>query len=506
MKTLLRLFTLSILSLSFQVSNAQGFTFFVGLQGGGNCSYIISGTYSVMNDSTLNGSFTANADPSTGLYTVTLFTGVSSVFVTACATPTDPNCGTEACASQVLSMNTGALPFLNIVFGSSGDADNDGFTADNGDCDDNDASVNPYAMDICGDSIDNNCNGYVDDGNCEGSLMLYGQVINANASVEVFIMWSDSLSGTMGMDSLMTAIDGSFTYSIPAGIPMYYLYVQACIYNCTNDYTCAYTYMAPNQPISVLINYCDTPTDADNDGFLSDVDCDDFNSAVNPGAEEICGDFTDNDCDGSWDENCGFACSPNIVLVNDSMYPAIPAYTVYILNLDPTGMAPFTYLWNLGDGTVSNEPYPTNTYPATGTYTVCLTVTSADSCSSEACITFTVDSMGYVSGGGFPMSPVFLNVIPSLDALRVNEMGSVMETKVFPNPASSEIQVSWNENIQANYLEVIDISGKPALQLNVQTSMNQVTLSVESLPAGIYQIALHGNNGVLNTTRLLISH
>ena len=188
------------------------------------------------------------------------------------------------------------------------------------------------------------------------------------------------------------------------------------------------------------------------------------------------------------------------------MFPAIPAYTVYILNLDPTGMAPFTYLWNLGDGTVSNEPYPTNTYPATGTYTVCLTVTSADSCSSEACITFTVDSMGYVSGGGFPMSPVFLNVIPSLDALRVNEMASVMETKVFPNPASSEIQVSWNENIQANYLEVIDISGKPALQLNMQTSMNQVTLSVESLPAGIYQIALHGNNGVLNTTRLLISH
>lgn len=42
--------------------------------------------------------------------------------------------------------------------------------------------------------------------------------------------------------------------------------------------------------------------DADEDGYLSDEDCDDTNAAVNPGAEEIC-DGLDNDCSGYTDED-----------------------------------------------------------------------------------------------------------------------------------------------------------------------------------------------------------
>lgn len=50
------------------------------------------------------------------------------------------------------------------------DADGDGWTVDEGDCDDADDRVSPgYADEICGDLLDNECDGYYDDG-CDLSV------------------------------------------------------------------------------------------------------------------------------------------------------------------------------------------------------------------------------------------------------------------------------------------------------------------------------------------------
>ncbi len=46
------------------------------------------------------------------------------------------------------------------------------------------------------------------------------------------------------------------------------------------------------------------PVDADHDGYTTQVDCDDSNAAVHPGAAETCGDGIDQNCSGA-DLACG---------------------------------------------------------------------------------------------------------------------------------------------------------------------------------------------------------
>ncbi len=56
----------------------------------------------------------------------------------------------------------GFLPETTPTCGSS-DCDKDGYTQSDGDCNDLDGTINPEAFDFAGDTVDNDCNGVVDD-------------------------------------------------------------------------------------------------------------------------------------------------------------------------------------------------------------------------------------------------------------------------------------------------------------------------------------------------------
>ncbi len=131
------------------------------------------------------------------------------------------------------------------------DADGDGYSACDGDCDDADAAIHPWAAETCDDGVDSNCDGVTDE---------------------------------------LTDADGD-GYS-------------TCDGDCHDGEPAAYPGNA--EVCDFLDNDCDGDVDegfdADGDGFTTcDGDCDDADAAIHPAAADDDCDGVDDDCDGDVD-------------------------------------------------------------------------------------------------------------------------------------------------------------------------------------------------------------
>ena len=146
------------------------------------------------------------------------------------------------------------------IAGGELDLDSDGWRPCENDCDDHNPAVHPFLPEVCGDGLDNDCNGAIDD--------------DVDADGDGFT--------TCGGDCLDAAPE-----QIQLPVEPQDVHPDAVEVCDGQDNDCN--------------GLADDGLDADGDGY-SICDCDDSRPSVHPGAAEFCGDLLDNDCDPFTDE------------------------------------------------------------------------------------------------------------------------------------------------------------------------------------------------------------
>lgn len=370
-----------------------------------------------------------------------------------------------------------------------------------------------------------------------------GVVNGANGVVVVNVTYVDSVMGTTGTILVESTPNGfSGTMPINSALSSSILMI-ACIDNCQGMQVCDYAYWVPGSMVTFNLEYCfgniidndgdgydatvdcndnnqwvnpgaveecnngidnncngiidegcggdTTAIDNDNDGFPANMDCDDSNPWVYPGAYEECNNGIDNDCDGVIDEDCGGSnCNANIYLVTDSMMNGTTSpFVVWVVNVtDPSSTS--QYVWSTGDGGSMTGAFPTWQYSETGTYTLCLYMYCANGTVDTSCVSFTVDANGGVFPGGIQQNGFTLNVVSSIPN-SISEWDTNGNISLYPNPATLVTTLEWNSSVvEMNSIEIYNVAGQKVSQHNVVSIVgkNRAEMNLNHLNGGIYQV------------------
>jgi hypothetical protein len=200
---------------------------------------------------------------------------------------------TEVCDNDIDDDCDGLIDDADADCATCTDADGDGYAVEGDlcglvDCDDTDANVNPGAMEVCDNGIDDDCDGFNDgdDADC-------GDCFDSDGGINFEVAGIVDGVGPNGWPQTredVCEISGTFEgylreYYCNGSVPW------PTFYDCPNG--CADGACIP-----------ETCTDDDGDGYAIEgggcglVDCDDGNADVNPGATEVCDNGIDDDCNG----------------------------------------------------------------------------------------------------------------------------------------------------------------------------------------------------------------
>jgi len=196
---------------------------------------------------------------------------------------------------------------------SIGEDDDDGKILD---CNDNDNSVFPNALEIC-DGVDNNCDGQVDENNAscsDGEICISGQCSQVACSNDLDCGEDGVVGNKMCLngDVYQDFNDHSCVNAGTANSFCKLVVSEILVDMCSSDEICSSGSCIDKCLDNDFDGFDDCSLgEEDDDGKI--LDCNDNDNSVFPNAPEIC-DGLDNDCDGQVDEgngqcNVGSICS-----------------------------------------------------------------------------------------------------------------------------------------------------------------------------------------------------
>lgn len=190
------------------------------------------------------------------------------------------------------------------------------------------------------------------------------------------------------------------------------------------------------------------------------------------------------------------SCQASFMLQQDSLN--LNQFWCWNTSTASTPAMPATYYWDFGDGSSSTLAYPTHTYNSIGSYTLCLTVSFPNNCTSTYCDTLVVT----VKASG-----TTLNVLPEGAGLSLEEYSAVQALNVYPNPTDGDFKLDISSNT-ASEVEVLitNVAGQEVYSnvYAVKGGKNVLSMNQTELETGIYFVTVRDHAfGVEKTLRIV---
>ncbi|HZG01722.1 MAG TPA: T9SS type A sorting domain-containing protein, partial [Chitinophagales bacterium] len=144
------------------------------------------------------------------------------------------------------------------------------------------------------------------------------------------------------------------------------------------------------------------------------------------------------------------------------------------------------FTWDFGDGTTSNDAYPSHVFANNDLYNVCLSYGTPVGTVCTYCHVIGIDSSGAVflrTDAGFTV-----NVVPFAAGTAVENLNAAA-FDIYPNPVSDNVTVTlFAERAAQHDIEIFNAAGQKVktFSANVTAGRNEIRLPLGELAKGLY--------------------